>query len=52
MLKEILAERVVSSRGLHRPRGVRRPQNKFPARHRQRLSQERIEIGRCIKIVK
>ena len=52
LLQEILAERVVSSRGLSRPRGVRRPQSKFPVRRRQRLSRERIEIERCIRIIK
>ena len=52
VLHEILAERVVSSRGLRRPRGVRRQQSKFPVRQRQRLSKNRIEIERCIKIIK
>jgi len=51
LLQEILAERVVSSRGLRRPRGVRRQQSKFSVRRRQRLSQERIEIERCIRII-
>jgi hypothetical protein len=52
LLQEILAERVVSSRGLRRPRGVRRPQSKFPVRRRQRLSKDRIVIERCIRIIK
>jgi len=52
MLREILAERVVSSRGLSRPRGVRRQQSKFPVRRRRRLSKDRIEIERCIRIIK
>jgi hypothetical protein len=52
LLKEILAERVVSSRGLHRPRAVRRQQSKFSVRRRQRLGHDRIEIARCIRIIK
>lgn len=32
---EILTQCVVSSRGLRRPRGVRRRQSKFPVRRRQ-----------------
>lgn len=34
MLDEILEERVVSSRGLHRPRGVRRQRSDYPNRKR------------------
>lgn len=45
VLDEILTERVVSSRGLHRPRGVRRQQSKFPVRRRQKLSNVRIEFA-------
>jgi hypothetical protein len=52
MLQEILAERVVSSRGQRRPRGVRRQQSKFPVRRRQKLSKVRIEVARSIRIIK
>ncbi|MGH9328482.1 MAG: hypothetical protein ACRD2B_17570, partial [Terriglobia bacterium] len=52
VLEEILAERVVSSRGLSRPRGVRRPQSTFPVRRREKLSNVRIEATQAIRITK
>ena len=49
LLNELLSERVVSSRGLWRPRGVRRPQSKFPVRGREKLSNKRVLVTICIK---
>ncbi len=52
MLEEILQERVVSSRGQRRPRGVKRKMSNFPLRARGACGGVRIDFSRCIKIIK
>jgi hypothetical protein len=52
VLDEILEERVVSSRGQRRPRGVKRKMNNFPLRPRYVSSNARLEIAKCIRIMK
>jgi len=51
VLKEILESRVVSSRGRHNPRAVKRKVSKFPTRSRsKRTCPTRTRIG--VEIVK
>ena len=52
MLDEILQERVVSSRGQRRPRGVKRKMSNFPLRPRGACCSVQIEFSKCIRIVK
>ncbi len=52
VLNEILQERVVSSRGQRRPRGVKRKMSNFPLRPRGACGSVRIEFSKCIRIVK
>jgi hypothetical protein len=46
MLQEVLEERVISSRGLRNPRGLKRKMTKFPALHCRRPA-ERLTIQYC-----
>jgi hypothetical protein len=48
VLDEILEDRVVSSRGKHNPRGVKRKMSKYPIRPRNKPLQIKI----IIKIIK
>ena len=52
VLREILQERVVSSRGRQNPRGVKRKMSKFPIRHRHARDLPAINLGMAIRIVK
>jgi hypothetical protein len=52
VLDEILEERVISSRGQRRPRGVKRKMSNFPLRPRGAVCSVRIEFAKCIRIVK
>ena len=52
VLDEILEERVVSSRGQQRPRGVKRKMSKVPLRPRGGCDRVRIEFSECIRIIK
>ncbi len=47
-----LQERVVSSRGQRRSRGVKRKMSNFPLRPRGGCGSVRIEFAKCIRIVK
>jgi hypothetical protein len=52
VLREILQERVVSSRGRRNPRGVKRKMSKFPIRRRHARHLPAINIGKAIRIIK
>lgn len=52
VLNQILQERVVSSRGQCRPRGVKRKMSNFPLRPRGACRSERIEYSTFIIIIK
>jgi hypothetical protein len=52
VLDEILQERVVSSRGRRRPRGVKRKISNFPLRKGGRYCKARIKIAERIRIIK
>lgn len=48
ILDEILEERVVSSRGRHNPRAVKRKMSNFPTKHR---NPQRGTVWRDIRVV-
>ena len=52
MLDEILQEHVVSSRNRRNPRGVKRKMSNYNLRPRARQPTRRIEIDKCIEVVK
>jgi len=52
VLKEILQERVVSSRGRRNPRGVKRKMSSFPLRPRHTEPLQSIRIEEAIRILK
>ena len=52
VLRELLDERVHSSRGLRRPRGVQRKMSSYQLRPRGALSRERIDFASCGRIIK
>jgi len=52
VLREILEERVVSSRGQRKPRGVKRKMSNYPLRPRAPLRKVRIEFDKLIRILK
>ena len=52
VIAELLDERVGSSRGMRRPRGVRRKMNSYKLRPRGALSRDRIDFASCVRIVK
>ena len=52
VLKEILQERVVSSRNRRNPRGVKRKMSNFPLRPRNAKPPPPINIDKAIRIIK
>ncbi len=52
MLAEILQERVSSSRGQHKPRGVKRKMSNYPLRPREPLPRDRIDFSKAVRILK
>ena len=52
VLKEILQERVVSSRKRRNPRGVKRKMSNFPLRPRNATPLPPVDIERSIRIIK
>lgn len=51
-MTEILEERVASSRGRSRPRGVKRKMSGYKLRARGALSRTRLDYTACIRIIK
>jgi hypothetical protein len=52
ILKELLQERVSSSRGRVNPRGVKRKMSNYPLRSRKRQRTRRFDFGQRLRIVK
>jgi hypothetical protein len=52
VLKEILEERVVSSRNRRNPRGIKRKMSNFPLRPRRAKPLPPIDIKKAIRILK
>lgn len=52
ILDEILEERVVSSRGRHNSRGVKRKMTNYPIRHPLRAPTFKIDYAQCIQVLK
>ena len=52
VLRELLDERVHSSRGLRCPRGVQRKMSSYQLRPHGALSRERIDFASCVRIIK
>jgi hypothetical protein len=52
VLAEILEERVVSSRGRHIPRGVKRKMSNFPLRPRNASATGPVNYPKYIKVLK
>jgi hypothetical protein len=52
VLEEILQERVVSSRGQRRPRGVKRKMSNFPLRPRRARPLPSVNFEQAVRIVK
>ena len=52
VLAEMLDERVYSSRGMRRPRGVKRKMNSYKLRPRGTLSRERTDLASSVRILK
>ena len=51
VLRELLDERVRSSRGMRRPRGVKRKMSSYKLRPRGALSREQTDFASCVKIL-
>ena len=49
---ELLDERVRSSRGMRRPRGVMRKMSGYKLRPRGALSRDRIDFASCVRVIK
>jgi hypothetical protein len=52
VLAELLDERARSSRGMQRPRGVKRKMSGYKLRPRGALPRTRIDFALCVMIVK
>ncbi len=52
VLRELLDERVRSSRGMRRPRGVKRKMSSYQLRPRGALSREQTDFASCVRILK
>jgi hypothetical protein len=52
VLQEILQERVSSSRNRLNPRGVKRKMSNYPLRPRKPQRTRRIDLAKCIRIIK
>ena len=52
LLRELLDERLRSSRGMRRPRGVKRKMSGYPLRPRGALPRERLNYDTLIRIIK
>ena len=52
LLEELLQERVVSSRGRHTPRGVKRKLSKYPVRRRFPPPAPPVDFAKAVGIVK
>ena len=50
-MREILQERVRSSRGQRKPRGVKRKMSNYPLRPRAPLRRHRIDFANAIRIL-
>ena len=52
VLREILEERVVSSRSRRNPRGVKRKMSGYPLRPRERIKTMRLHVENHIVVIK
>ncbi len=52
VLAELLEAPVVSSRGRHNPRAVKRSVGKYPIRARSTMKPSRIDFTTCVKLLK
>ena len=52
VLRELLDERVHSSRGMRRPRGVKRKMSSYKLRPPGALSRERTDFASCVRMLK
>ena len=52
VIAELLEERVRSSRGMRRPRGVKRKMSGYKLRRRGALPRDRTDFASCVRIVK
>ena len=52
VLRELLGERAHSSRGMQRPRGVKRKMSNYKVRSRGAVSRKRTDFASCVRILK